>query len=701
MNMKKKKKNVSIHHRCGSNKKQKGIATVLFVVLVGLALTATALGIMHSIRSTQERHVAVNAVTHAQTGVWVGAEAFRQYLLSLDDAALLALTGDLSIAMESGTYGNITAKNITSVEEAPNTGRFRVSANIVNIHAAARSSSSLGVVFDVTTSQPPASSGPFSSINFNDDLVLGGGVRLFDSSGVAMDLNVNGDVTIAGASTNPLSAIQSTGKVNIRNNITVESIYSNDDVYIEDVVVNTVKTLGNFESRNGARAQTVRVNGNAIIGSAGRIEEAFAHGNIAITGADNVIGQGYFKAGGNITISAGPVDRVHAIGSISSTTWNPVYEMRSMADITCVTPWIPPANWTVRSANGNLINCPNPATNPGATSGATNVITLEAPLTPYSFQTEVVDVWQLKSDANYVVEYDAVKDAIKVTVNNVNGLTDGASYYIGNYGTNGWYDPPGPLPAYGYMNYLCDDVVSGVCTLPAIPRSPFCLGYSVLSSCISMSADKKTFNINPMTAPGIIFFDGNVNIGTGHGASTYLVGGNISGNFYSASANYSGFNETCLALGANVIDKDNNGLPARYKERFENFYPKNLCDKTNNKYLPIPTGNIGLAAGGYVGGNYVGGNINLGGDSIVYGAVLAGNVVQTTDEVHIYGYVSAAGLGTRGVLDNRITSNTTIDLSLGNDDYDPDNIPPMGNSPSPPGGGGQSSSSRLLWAKYL
>ena len=70
---------------------QRGIATILVVVLVGLALTATSLGIMHSVRSTQEKHVAVHAATHAQLGVWTGVEAFRRYIGSISAADLQAL----------------------------------------------------------------------------------------------------------------------------------------------------------------------------------------------------------------------------------------------------------------------------------------------------------------------------------------------------------------------------------------------------------------------------------------------------------------------------------------------------------------------------------------------------------------------------------------------------------------------------------
>ncbi|MEY4589507.1 MAG: hypothetical protein RL497_1583, partial [Pseudomonadota bacterium] len=74
-----------------SPKNQNGIATVLIIVLVGLGLTATSMGIIHSVRSTQQKQIAAHAITHAQAGAWTGVEVFRRYLASLTTVQLTAL----------------------------------------------------------------------------------------------------------------------------------------------------------------------------------------------------------------------------------------------------------------------------------------------------------------------------------------------------------------------------------------------------------------------------------------------------------------------------------------------------------------------------------------------------------------------------------------------------------------------------------
>ena len=43
--------------------RQRGVATVLIALFIGIAITAMSLSILHSIRSTQERQVG----SHAQT----------------------------------------------------------------------------------------------------------------------------------------------------------------------------------------------------------------------------------------------------------------------------------------------------------------------------------------------------------------------------------------------------------------------------------------------------------------------------------------------------------------------------------------------------------------------------------------------------------------------------------------------------------
>ena len=62
------------HFKSTSLKKQSGIATILIVVLVGAAMTATALSLIHSVKSTQQKQITAHAATNAQAAAWAGVE---------------------------------------------------------------------------------------------------------------------------------------------------------------------------------------------------------------------------------------------------------------------------------------------------------------------------------------------------------------------------------------------------------------------------------------------------------------------------------------------------------------------------------------------------------------------------------------------------------------------------------------------------
>lgn len=63
---------------------QKGIATILTVMLVGIVLVVTILGTSYYIRAKQQAGVTNHAVTNAQSGAWIGVELLRKYFESLN-----------------------------------------------------------------------------------------------------------------------------------------------------------------------------------------------------------------------------------------------------------------------------------------------------------------------------------------------------------------------------------------------------------------------------------------------------------------------------------------------------------------------------------------------------------------------------------------------------------------------------------------
>jgi len=144
----------------GLEKSQRGIASIVFVVLVSLAVTASSLGVMHSIKSSQEINIASNALTHSQNGTWLGAEAFRLYLLELgssNEVNFLNATTDHNIVLSDTSIGSIKVDDISvqSANVPADPTVLEVSATIVNEHSASKSSSAIRVVYHFTPPPPP------------------------------------------------------------------------------------------------------------------------------------------------------------------------------------------------------------------------------------------------------------------------------------------------------------------------------------------------------------------------------------------------------------------------------------------------------------------------------------------------------------------------------------------------------------------
>lgn len=73
----------SAPHRLRLPKQQRGLATILIIVLAGLAITATSLGMMYAVRGAQETQISNHALVPAESKAWSGVEIMRLYLATL------------------------------------------------------------------------------------------------------------------------------------------------------------------------------------------------------------------------------------------------------------------------------------------------------------------------------------------------------------------------------------------------------------------------------------------------------------------------------------------------------------------------------------------------------------------------------------------------------------------------------------------
>lgn len=680
-------------------KQQQGIAAVLLVVLLSIALTATSFGMMHVLRNTQEKNVAVHAAVHAQNGAWAAAEALRLYLNSIDATTIGNLnTGGtngtpITFSIPSDNTSSIVAKFTDVTETPPGSGIYRVSAELTNIHNTARASAALGVTFEVSpgsTSPNPA----MASLDFYDDLNVTGGIQLITPSGTLPDINVDGNVNIDQLTITDIGKLNATGSVSLGSGVDVDTLYSNDNVSIKDTVhIDEVTTLGTYTAAGSAYADVVWANGDVTINSAGFHSYVNTMGKITVTMGD----QGVLKAGDDVTIgaSAGGIDQIYTTGDVAINPWQTFGPIVAEGNLTAC----PGTTWGDDSHQSILVNGTVAASCPESdeiVAGANESVSVMTARTAFQMGTLVINVWSLKDDANYVLEWDDTAARMKVTVYDIVGQTDGTEFYVGNYTST----------LNEYNSFLCTEFDEfGVCSVPTEPEMSICLGHSPQNSCISYDPDTETWDVNgKSTAPGIMWFEGNVNLNNGHNYTTILATGDVTtgGAYRGYSANYAAYDEVCLATGSYFDPVEEADIKAIYTARYSAQYPTNLCDIENAVYIPVDTGNIGIAAGGTdpLGtGDFSGGNINLGALTEIWGAVLAGEILTTGGATSVYGYITAAAQGTPGTADNQLGGATIVDLTKGSDTYDPNAVPGMTTTPTPPTPA--SNETRLLWSKYL
>jgi hypothetical protein len=719
-----------------SARSQRGIATILIVVLIGVALTATAMGIMHSMRSTQEKHVAVHAATNAQVGAWAGVEAFRRYLDAQGVGGLeadLALNPNIEYSIALDGYGTMNAKGISVTNMGAGAGH-RVGATIVNVQDAAHASASVGVMYEITPTGGTDYQLP-SVLNFNDDLKLTSQLT-FDNP---MTVNVKGNVEVTDAHITNLKGINATGSVTVSANGAVDLglIHSNGNVTLggTSATATEIKSQGNVTLTGSAGAPLISANGNVTHNAGTNTTSLRSRANVTVGNSSG--NHQLIIAGGEVTIGSsysGTVTNLWSVGAIANNSANAeLTNIYGQAGLSCLASW---SNFTTISINGTFDSgCTHPLTpDAGQTVIQPAAVTVNVmnPVPAFNMPSLAVDVYPYREEANYIVSYEGGK--IRVDINDVNGLANG-TYYVGN------------------GRGICATVdASGNCT--GTITKYMCLGYSENEGCFRYLAEsftvaddnqgnisyqalpsgappsKGTFEIaGGGIAPGIWWIDGNVVLSNGYNNGTLLVTGNIatSNHYRGAAVNYGGepivysgqargtrttpYQEVCQAIATGMAAEMSH-LVGTYRSRFQNQYPTNLCDKDDEVYTPHRLGNIALAAGGIrpeaLGGDgetYIGGDISIKSNSNVFGIVLAGNYLVVRNNVAIMGFVSASVQGSprTGSLKNLTDGDIKIYTDSATEWYSPDEVPWMGTDPCTVGCGGSGATPgvKVLWSRYL
>ncbi|CAN5279482.1 hypothetical protein BH10PSE18_BH10PSE18_13580 [soil metagenome] len=671
-----------------SGRRQRGMATILVMLLVGLSLSATVLGLMHHIRGTQDQSLSLHAQTQAQIKAWTGVSIVKGYLKQLQESGHLA---DLATAMDAaaakGSPGvtltmtgidGITARVTSTSTPMPAGGDPTLYAveitGVTAVGTRAEASSTLQVVFKVGSTTAGTNT---NVVSFNKNLQLGGSIQVQGEAGKSYQINVRGDLSTGGNSITGVSIIKSTGSIDIGSGSSFDTLQANGDIRLTGSVSGqqNLQARGNICLSGAAAAKgTVRANGSVV----GNGSAAF--GDVSTIGISDNTGtvlcgarqlewgvdlQGNSSAANVATKGSVQINS----GSISGT----LLAEKNLVD----------TNWggTEHGAVGGTVTGADPAT----TTWVTVTPGLQVPVASVSeiaISTANFNANEIESAANYVFKIDGNGYKV-ITVRNVSGIASG-DYFLGDYDG-------------GYKDYLCTSLAPGStsgspkCLLPAVSTAvTICKGYSDNNNCFGYGNGTWTLN-GTSIAQGIAWFKGNLTVGNGTYFNTFIATGNIasSGSTVIYAPNYAGYSGA-----VNGVTYAPTGICAN--SYFPKLFPTQFCNSTAKTYdysASNGLGNYALMAGSTNGTTYSGGGIALGSSNAIYGSIKAGNEFGSGGSTTVYGYITALAQGTS--TSNAMGASTTIKLT---------NLP-AGYDPGANGAGGGSSGSTngviALWSRYL
>ncbi|WP_269792290.1 hypothetical protein [Stenotrophomonas sp. Iso1] len=293
--------------RFSSPQKQRGITTILIVLMVGLAVSVTVAATIYSLRGTQSQQLTTHSATAAQAAAWRGVEALRLYLLQVEKTVWPGWVGnDAKPVAGLGTLG-VRSAVVTSVEAA-GSGLYQVTARVTGEAGvgSALTTATVEVVYDVapgsgTPGTPEVChSLPSAPMVFNGNLNYSGGslevVNPVDYENVV----VAGDLTIGGGSSARISGcvkgnvslsgggITNNGHLHSEGNITINSMGnpSGTTLWGKNVSVGNGVSGGNYVAIKAGAYTAVVYSGGRAIGTAevgGKLVAATVTGGIPWT----------------------------------------------------------------------------------------------------------------------------------------------------------------------------------------------------------------------------------------------------------------------------------------------------------------------------------------------------------------------------------------------------------------------------------
>lgn len=288
-------------------RRQRGIATLLIVLMVGLAVSVTVAATVYSLRGSQSQQLTTHSATAAQAAAWRGVEALRLYLLQVEKSVWPGWVGnDAKPVAGLGALG-VSSAVVTSVQAAGG-AQYQVTARVTGQAGvgSALTTATVEVVYDIapgsgTPGTPEVChSLPAAPMVFNGNLNYSGGslevVNPVDYENVV----VAGNLTIGGGSSARISGcvkgnvslsgggITDNGHLHSEGDITINGMGnpSGTTLWGRNVSIGNGVSGGNYVAIKAGAYSVVVYSGSRAIGTAevgGKLVAATAIGGIPWT----------------------------------------------------------------------------------------------------------------------------------------------------------------------------------------------------------------------------------------------------------------------------------------------------------------------------------------------------------------------------------------------------------------------------------
>ncbi|RQO58649.1 hypothetical protein DBR47_13240 [Paucibacter sp. KBW04] len=544
-----------------SRAQQRGISTLLFVLLTSLSLGGMVFGAISYVRGLQSQAITVHALTQAQLRAWNGAEALRQYLLqlTLPELGNLAINAQAQFAGMEGVNATLTQAPVADAVNCPD--GLVLAFDIVG-NSAGGSSAVLDTHFCVVPGVV-VNGGPKAAINIRGDLGLGGNIEVLGGDGNAR-VNVDGKVT-GGGSISGIEFLYAKGAIELQGSTSNGTLFSEQSITLSGSGdYNKLQAIGDIKLSGSVKANATHSN-TATLLSGNTVTDLKSIGPVTLAGdakVESLMTKAFVDHRGAIVSGRALVQgdyQKNGWGSVASGSYGGTVTGTGGATI------------TMNRIAGLQVNIPV--------------------LTPETIQAPTFDAYPYKAAANYV--FERVANATKVTVRSVTGIPNG-SYYLVGEGSR--------------QDYLCktNSFDASTCLVK------ICAGNSDNNSCFAYNNGTWSITSNVSDgamAPGVLWFDGNVVAGNGTYYNSWIATGNIStqGNHTSYAVNYADYALICAG------------------SRYASTLPSNFCSGGRFKAQSVGNicfGAGGLLNGTYRGGRIsLGANVRVYGD-VLAGDVL-------------------------------------------------------------------------------